>query len=62
MKRQSLTGATAPTSRKREWRAENPVILAYECVHMCAWQESGTKSKIILDQTRRSYQNWKAES
>lgn len=36
MEIQSLIGATAPTSSKREWRAENPVILAVSaCISVC---------------------------
>lgn len=36
METQSLIGTTAPTSRKREWKAENPVILAVSaCISLC---------------------------
>lgn len=36
MDTQSIIGATAPTISKREWRAENPVILAASvCISVC---------------------------
>lgn len=36
METQSLRGTTAPTSRKRDWRAENPVILIVSaCISVC---------------------------